>query len=82
MTQFMSESVDCKLLLTRRCSILPPPKGGSSSPPTPTGVEHRPEPQAKLLLDNLSALGDALVEGAAVTIEPTRVRVRRLPLGG
>jgi predicted nuclease of predicted toxin-antitoxin system len=45
------------------------------------GAEHRPDEQARLLLANLSAIESALAEGSLVTIEPSRIRIRRLPVG-
>ena len=44
------------------------------------GAERRPELQAKLLLTHLPLLIEDLIEGSLVTIEPTRVRIRRLPM--
>lgn len=44
------------------------------------GIDHRPSVQAEILLANLPSLTDALEDGSLVTIEPTRVRVRRLPI--
>jgi predicted nuclease of predicted toxin-antitoxin system len=44
------------------------------------GTDHRPLVQAQILLSNLPNLTEALQEGSLVTIEPTRVRVRRLPI--
>ena len=41
----------------------------------------RPEALARTLLANLPQLVDALQNGSIVTFEPTRVRVRSLPLG-
>lgn len=45
------------------------------------GTDHRPLVQAQILLSNLPNLTEALQEGSLVTIEPTRVRIRRLPIG-
>ena len=44
------------------------------------GTDHRPLAQAELLLRNLPAMAEALGEGAMVTLEPTRLRIRRLPM--
>jgi len=44
------------------------------------GTERRPDQQATLLLANLAAIGEDLVAGAIVVIEPGRLRVRRLPI--
>ena len=46
------------------------------------GAERRPLQQAKLLLENLPELDAALREGSLVVIEPTRTRIRTLPLAG
>ena len=46
------------------------------------GVERRPELQASLLLANLEGLEDSLEEGCLVVLEPTRSRIRMLPLAG
>jgi predicted nuclease of predicted toxin-antitoxin system len=42
----------------------------------------RPEAQGKLLLDRLPDIQEALDQGSVVVIEDTRLRVRRLPIGG
>lgn len=42
----------------------------------------RPEALARALLPNLPQLGDALERGSIVTFEPSRVRIRALPIGG
>lgn len=41
----------------------------------------KPEALAHVLLLNLSQLADALESGSIVTFEPSRVRVRTLPIG-
>jgi predicted nuclease of predicted toxin-antitoxin system len=40
----------------------------------------RPDDQVVLLLANLAGIADDLNRGAVVAIEPTRVRIRRLPI--
>lgn len=44
------------------------------------GTDHRPRIQAEILVSNLPNLAEALQQGSLVTIEPTRVRIRKLPL--
>jgi hypothetical protein len=51
-------------------------------PPRRSMVRSRPEQQAALLLANLAAVEHELSEGAVVVIEPTRLRIRKLPVGG
>lgn len=46
------------------------------------GAERRPDLQAALLLANLPDLAPALEEGSLVVLEPTRSRIRALPLAG
>ena len=41
----------------------------------------RPEALARTLLSNLAQLSEALENGSIVTFEPSRVRVRALPIG-
>jgi predicted nuclease of predicted toxin-antitoxin system len=42
----------------------------------------KPDALARTLLSNLPQLADALESGSIVTMEPSRVRVRALPIGG
>jgi predicted nuclease of predicted toxin-antitoxin system len=44
------------------------------------GAERRPDRQAATLLANLASIETALEEGAIVTIEAARIRVRQLPI--
>jgi predicted nuclease of predicted toxin-antitoxin system len=45
------------------------------------GVERHPTKQIALLLENLEAIHDALVNGSVVVFEQTRIRIRALPIG-
>lgn len=42
----------------------------------------KPDALARTLLSNLSRFSEALESGSIVTVEPSRIRVRSLPIGG
>lgn len=44
------------------------------------GTQRRSEHQAEILLSNLQAVEEDLAKGALVVIEPSRIRLRTLPL--
>ncbi len=44
--------------------------------------ERHPESQVRLLLENLPRMEDSLEEGSVVVVEESRLRIRRLPIGG
>jgi predicted nuclease of predicted toxin-antitoxin system len=43
--------------------------------------QRRPAEQAQLLLSNLPAISEAILQGSIISVEETRIRVRRLPIG-
>jgi predicted nuclease of predicted toxin-antitoxin system len=43
--------------------------------------QRRPAEQAQLLLSNLPAISEAILQGSIISVEETRIRVRSLPIG-
>jgi predicted nuclease of predicted toxin-antitoxin system len=44
------------------------------------GVQRRPEQQAAILLSNIASIAADVAAGSVVVIEPSRIRVRSLPI--
>lgn len=44
------------------------------------GTQRRPEHQAETLLSNLKTIESDLIAGSVIVIEPSRIRIRTLPL--
>ena len=44
------------------------------------GAERLPERQVDLIMANLTQIEQALIDGCVVTIEPSRLRIRSLPI--